>query len=323
MPSEVAPSNPLQILRLSAFDMAAYILSPKGEREHTHNDGFNVTISIGRRGLDERGFVVEVHELIERVKDSFDPHGSLGPQPERGFMGRRQDREFVASCEQLAEGVARVCYDMLEAELAEVTVSIKTRTGMATLEWKVGDPIPEFPKLRSEKIGISSDSPRSWTRHFTAFDVAVLIGDNFRCGTPDGVEDSFRCEVSLQRRGLDGNGVVVNGPAFKQAVLDHFHPTGELGTPNAIRTQGGSRVFVASCERLAAGVAFVAHSMLADALTKVTVSVQNATGMVTYTWREGDATPIFPSIASRELTDATYVERQRAIREGRSASSFC
>lgn len=317
--ASAAVRAPVHLLQLATFRVGGDF-QPIGQDEFPSMSQAEVAVSIGRRGLDDRGFVVEVHEFMQRVKDTFSYRGEIGPQ--LPMDGRRRSRVYDATCEQVALGVARVAYDMLGDDLDRVVVTVLCYGGSVTLNWVSGDPLPVYPKLHGSEASADMGEYK-WTRRFSARNVTALLANNFRCGTPDGVDDSFRCEVTVSGTRLR-NGVMLAEVDLDEGLEQRFHPHERLGTPeDAPRTQGGSRIFIASCERLAAGVAFTVLQEGADRFSEITVSVQNATGMVTYAWKAGDAMPAFPQVADQQLTDATYEERLAARRSGRSASNYC
>lgn len=97
-------------------------------------DNFVFTAEVETSTLDESGFTVDVKELIAAVHKAFDP----------------ADGMLVASCEQLAEGVANVFYRVMGSRLERCEVIVYNLTGRVEFSWTDEDPMPRFPSLATK-----------------------------------------------------------------------------------------------------------------------------------------------------------------------------
>lgn len=81
---------------------------------------FHAQAKIVVEELDESGYVVHTETFLEHVHRHF----SAGT--------------FEASCEQLAEGVARIAYDMVSDKVISVEATVIGSAGKITYAWKRG-----------------------------------------------------------------------------------------------------------------------------------------------------------------------------------------
>lgn len=92
-------------------------------------DSFDARVVIAARALDAQGFVVENQAYLRRVRAYYS-----GPM-------------VVASCEQLAEGLVTVAYEMLGDRLAAVEAVVHNGLGWVEVLWQRGQKVPTMPRL--------------------------------------------------------------------------------------------------------------------------------------------------------------------------------
>lgn len=79
-------------------------------------------------GLDDNGFVVEVHSFIEAVQRAY------------------ADGMRKASCEELAGGVINVAHRLIGPRLTEASATVYNQTGHVEVDWERGNEVPAFPR---------------------------------------------------------------------------------------------------------------------------------------------------------------------------------
>lgn len=77
--------------------------------------------------LDENGFVIENQTLIQNIRDYF------------------AQAKYKASCEQLCQCIAHLCFRMTGKRLTRVTVQVFNLTGYTEIDWQAGSEVPPLP----------------------------------------------------------------------------------------------------------------------------------------------------------------------------------
>ncbi len=100
------------------------------------NGQFQYEAWIKAEQLDNRGFILDVKDVIGRIEHAF------------------SQTMLKASCEELCNGVAHTILSLGVEEgirLTEVKVRVKNMTGHVELLWEDGDTSPAFPRAATAK----------------------------------------------------------------------------------------------------------------------------------------------------------------------------
>lgn len=107
---------------------------------------FRATCRISARQLTAEGFVIEVGEFMQRVRNAFDPSC--------GIM-------FKASCEEPAAGVVNIAAKAIGDRLEEIVVEVENLTGSVEVVWQSGDEVPAFPRRATDAERQRTEEARS------------------------------------------------------------------------------------------------------------------------------------------------------------------
>jgi hypothetical protein len=130
------------VVNLKEFYVPAELIA--GSRCGGYDGGFAATVTFAVDKLDKDGFVFEVNTTLNEIRQRF----------ERDV--------HMASCEELAAGVANVLCMLVDERLVKVTVQVKNLTGHIDVVWVRGMPVPAFPMTFEEavKAGRAKESDR-------------------------------------------------------------------------------------------------------------------------------------------------------------------
>ncbi len=91
-------------------------------------DGFRCSFTVTADRLDPDGYIVEVHDLLEAIKQRFARH------------------PVKASCEELAAGVVNSVL-LLVPYAVHCSAIVHNLVGHVSVEWSYGSDTPAFPRI--------------------------------------------------------------------------------------------------------------------------------------------------------------------------------
>jgi hypothetical protein len=92
------------------------------------DEHFRTAVTLECDDLDSHGFVVENLTVIRTIRKYF------------------KGRKYVASCEQLCQCIARICFDLGGERLTRIHVKVYNLTGHLEIDWRRGYSIPPHPQ---------------------------------------------------------------------------------------------------------------------------------------------------------------------------------